>query len=179
MLSFVVYFACLTQDSKFKVNSTLTLSEQVSVATTCLKEGHLSLTEDTPQQRLNFDFIEGLAKARFALGIVAEVLCTHSPSSCVEITRWQDLLEVTKAIVGDVKINRADAGPAVYLLKLIVRRYGLSLMTILQKQHHWLVPASLTKCNKVLNHIPVAYFVIIFLVQKDSGTVLSIPPPIL
>lgn len=141
-------FLCITQDSKLKVNSNLTLSEQVSVATICLKEGHSSLTEHTPQQTLNFDFIEGLAKARYALGIVAEVLCTRSPSG-VEITRWQELLEITKAIVEDVKINQVDAGPAIYLLKLIVRRYGLSLMTILQKQHHWLVPASFTKYNKV------------------------------
>lgn len=141
-------FLCITQDSKLKVNSSLTLSEQLSVATSCLKEGHSSLTEHTPQQTLNFDFIEGLAKARFALGIVAEVLCTHSPIG-VEITHRQELLQATKAIVEDVKINQVDAGPAIYLLKLIVQRYGLSLMTVLQKQHHWLVPTSLTKNNKV------------------------------
>ena len=75
---------------------------------------------------------------RFSLGVVAEVLCMRSPKRHVQITK---LLEVTRAIVKDEAINQTGAGPAIYLLKLIVRRYGISFMNDLQKQHNWLVPS--------------------------------------
>ena len=83
---------------------------------------------------------------RFALGVVAQVLCMRSPRKHIQITK---LLEVTRAIVEDETINRTSAGPAIYLLKLIVRRYGISFMNDLQKQHKWLVPSSLPKSKKV------------------------------
>lgn len=83
---------------------------------------------------------------RFALGVVAEVLCMQSPRRHVQITK---LLEVARNIVEDETINRTSAGPAIYLLKLIVRHYGTSFMTDLQKQHKWLVPSTLPKSKKV------------------------------
>ena len=83
---------------------------------------------------------------RFALGIVAEVLCTQSPRGHVLITK---LLKVARAIVEDATINQAGAGPAIYLLKVIVRRYGISFMIDMQKQHNWLVPSSFPKSEKV------------------------------
>jgi len=83
---------------------------------------------------------------RFALGVVAEVLCTRSQRGHVQITK---LFEVARAIVEDRTINQTGAGPAIYLLKLIVRRYGISVMNDLQKQHNWLLPSSLPKSKKV------------------------------
>jgi len=83
---------------------------------------------------------------RFALLVVAEVLYTQSPRGHVSITK---LLKVARAIVEDATINQTDAGPAIYLLKVIVRRYGISFMIDMQKQHNWLVPSSLPKSEKV------------------------------
>ena len=83
---------------------------------------------------------------RFALGVVAEVLCTQSPRGHHQITK---LLEVARAIVEDATINQTGAGPAIYLLKVIVRRYGISFMIDLQKEHNWLVSSSLLKSEKV------------------------------
>ena len=83
---------------------------------------------------------------RFALGVVAEVLCTQRPTRHAQITK---LLQVARAIVEDETINQTSAGPAIYLLKLIVRHYGISFMNDLQKQHNWLVPSSLPKSKKV------------------------------
>ena len=83
---------------------------------------------------------------RFALGVVAEMLCTQSPRGRFQITK---LLEVARAIVEDETINKTDAGPAIYLLKVIVRRYGISFMIDLQKQHNWLVSSCFLKSEKV------------------------------
>ena len=83
---------------------------------------------------------------RFALGVVAEMLCTQSPRGRLQITK---LLEVARAIVEDKTINQTDAGPAIYLLKVIVRRYGISFMIDLQKQHNWLVSSCFLKSEKV------------------------------
>ena len=124
----------------------MSLLEKVEFAATSLEEGHTTLVKNIAQQELTFECIEGLAKVRFALGVVAKVLCTQSPRGHLQITK---ILEVARAIVEDATINQTGAGPAIYLLKVIVRRYGISFMIDLQKQHNWLVSSCLLKSEKV------------------------------
>ena len=128
------------------MNCKLSPSEKVQVAVNSLQDGHQSLMKCSSRQGMTFECIEGLAKVRFALGVVAEVLCTRSRRGHVQIS---GLIEVASTISQDKTINRTDAGPAIYLLKLIVRHYGLSFMIDLQKQHKWLVPSILPKPEKV------------------------------
>ena len=80
---------------------------------------------------------------------------------------FMDLLRAAGRISSDREVNCIDptgkkdtVGPVIYLLKLIVRQYGMPYLKAAAEVHEWLIPAQL-KCTQV---------------SSDSGTckVLSI-----
>ena len=63
---------------------------------------------------------------------VAEVLCTDSGVNHIDVT-------------GDSDIT----GPIVYLLKLLVRKYGTDCLQRVSKDHQWVVPPPLRPGQEV------------------------------
>ena len=67
------------------------------------------------------------------------------------------LLHAVRAVCIDTSVNHVDGtgqtnttGPVIYLLKLIVRQYGLSCLTEVCAAHTWVIPLGLRKADKVI-----------------------------
>jgi hypothetical protein len=93
-----------------------------------------------------------VAKIRYSLSVVAEILKDgHRGHHFIE------LIKVAAKVCSDHKINSIDptdqqdtGGPMIYLLKLIVRQYGMPHLRVAAQVHDWLIPAQL-KSTQVSN----------------------------
>ena len=121
-------------------------------ATGILEEGRQALQLHTSHShgKISLGYIEGVAKIRFALSVVAEQF--HR-----SIIMKTDLLRAVKTVCTDPSINHIDntgetdtTGPALYLLKLIVRRYGFPCLTKVSVEHPWVVPHKLKPEDEVI-----------------------------
>ena len=100
--------------------------------------------------QVSLGYIEGIAKVRFSLSVVAELfhedvamksvlldavskVCTDNSINCVASTRQSDI-----------------TGPVLYLPKLIVRQYGFSCLAKVSAVYTWVVPPELKKVDEVI-----------------------------
>ena len=91
------------------------------------------------------EYLEGVAKIRCALSVVAEML-VEVPIDEVD----QDLLKAAKSLCTNDVVNCIDTnelqntvGPAIYLIKLLVRRYGMPYLKSACDVHDWIIPSAL------------------------------------
>ena len=113
-------------------------------ATNTLLEGFYALQETGCQDSPSFEYLEGIAKVRFALSVVAEVLNSE------ENIQFVKLLRAGGKVCSDHQINCIDTtgrkntvGPVIYLLKLMVRRYGMPCLKAAAEIYEWLIPFEL------------------------------------
>ena len=120
-------------------------------ATGSLEEGHqaLQLHTNPSHGEISLGYIEGVAKVRFALSVVAEQFHKH-------VTMKPALLHAVRSVCTDPSINHIGdtgqsdtTGPGLYLLKLIVRRYGFPCLKEVSVEHPWVVPHELKKADEV------------------------------
>ncbi len=148
--------------------STYNLASIVEEVTKILNEGYDGLQEHqhgTP----TLEYLESVAKVRYSLSVVAEVL--------KEDHRGHDFMELLKSaakVCSDCEINCIDptgrtdtVGPVVYLLKLIVRQYGMPCLSVAAQAHDWIVPAQLKS-----THVNNKYRACKNNVYKHEGTML-------
>lgn len=82
-------------------------------------------------------------------------------------SQWQDrfiynsciysLLQLAEEVCSDPEINTTDfttsdvdiVGPAIYLIKLLVRQYGFPCLKHVFKEHKWTVPEGLLMTDQV------------------------------
>lgn len=122
-----------------------------------LDEGYRALRQHTHAQ--NLEYLEGVAKVRFALSVVAELLNLSDPTrSQEERVLVVELFQQAKVVCTDPNINTIvtsaagqndTVGPGIYLIKLLVRQYGLSCLQKASKEHSWIVPEQLRKTGEV------------------------------
>lgn len=101
--------------------------------------------------QVSLGYIEGIAKVRFALSVVAELF--HE-----DVAMKSTLLDAVKKVCTDTSINCVDSstkqsditGPVLYLLKLIVRQYGFSCLEKVSAAYTWVVPPELKKVDEVI-----------------------------
>ena len=95
-------------------------------------------------------YLEAIAGIRFAFLEIANLL--HSDrEDCI------DLFELAEDVCTDPTINTSDftvsgtdvVGPAVYLLKLLVRKYGFPCLKQVYEQFNWIIPEGLRETNQV------------------------------
>lgn len=132
------------QDSLTKRFSHHWLTDKTHEATAILLEGFYALQEHhrgTP----TLEYLEGVAKTRFSLSVVAEVLKNEETGQT-----FMELLRAAGQMCCDREVNCIDptgrkdtVGPVVYLLKLIVRQYGMTCLKAAAEIHEWLIPAQL------------------------------------
>ena len=113
-------------------------------ATDILYEGLSALRSHktmTPQ----LEYLEGVAKVRSALSVVAEMLAL-TPSDEMDL----DLLKASKSVCTDELVNCIDTaelrntvGPSIYLIKLLVRQYGIPQLKSASENHDWIIPPPL------------------------------------
>lgn len=113
-------------------------------ATTLLREGFYDLQvkyHGTP----SLEFLEGVAKIRYSLSVVVEVIKNDEKG-----LQFMELLKAAGQMCSDREINCIDptgkkdtVGPVVYLLKLMVRQYGMPFLKAAAEVHEWIIPAQL------------------------------------
>lgn len=127
------------------------------------------------------EYLEGVAKVRYSLSIVAKVLKDqHKGHPFIE------LIKVVAKLCSDRKVNCIDpndeqdtGGPVIYLLKLIVRRYGMPHLRVAAQVHDWLVPAQL-KSTQVRNNIIIIIHhvrwmcIMLYLIGEINGSICHI-----
>ena len=108
---------------------------------------------------ITIGYLEGVAGIRFAVMEVASLL--HSDclnATAMRTSPWQyQLIQCAVELCADPAINTTDfasstedvIGPAVYLLKLLVRQYGFPCLKQVSDQHQWIIPEGLRTANQV------------------------------
>lgn len=134
----------------------------VEEVTTILLEGYNGLQEHR-RGAPTLEYLEGVAKVRYSLSVVAEVLKSEQYGH-----HFMELLRAAGRICSDHEINCIDptgrkdtVGPVIYLLKLIVRQYGMPCLKAAAEVHEWLIPAQLksTQVSEDNGHVdPSAYY---------------------
>ena len=104
-------------------------------------------------------YLEGIAKLRYAIIVMAELLY-YKHGTSIEDEGSQSyytndtelLLDIVKSCCNDDSLNTDNAGPAVFLVKQLARQYGVSFLTKLTSDQtmQWIVPHHLQRSNEVV-----------------------------
>ena len=139
------------------------LCKQKHVLTGCGAKGDTSVS---------MPYLESIAQIRFALSVVAELLFKQNQSGvtshgCHTHTA-HFLIQVAKDYCTDDSVNDEDSGPAVYLVKLLVRQYGMSFLTTLTADpvNEWIVPPHLRGSDKASVTIIILVFFMLYMYLK-------------
>ena len=122
---------------------------------------HGQYTNATP----TLDYLEGVARVRFALSIISELLNQNDqPWSHEDSVLVAQLLHQAREVCMDRNINSIDdtgqrdtVGPVVFLIKLLVRQYGLNCLQRASEEHVWIVPEQLKQTGEVHRIILIIY----------------------
>ena len=127
-----------------------------------LEDGYKALCQRGQHADIvTLDYLEGVAKVRFALSVVAELLNQNDqPRSHEEDVQVVKLLHVAQEVCVDANINTIDdtgrrdtVGPVVFLIKLLVRQYGLRYLRKASEAHVWITPELLKETGEVRNFL--------------------------
>ena len=132
------------QDS---LNKEYTQKPSQERAAEILQEGHLALSHS--HTKISLAYIEGVAKVRFALSVIAELFQK-------DVAMKPAFLDAVRGLCTDTTINHVNGteqgdkiGPVFYLLKLIVRQFGFSCLTEVSAVHSWIIPPELKGADEV------------------------------
>ncbi len=117
-----------------------------------LQEANHALSQHNPMKDIfTLQYFEAVAKLRYALAVVAELLYTRVERKDAHSREGRELLEIAKQCCISPALNDEDAGPGVYLVKQIYRRYGKAFLTTLTSNRamEWIVPQHLRKSDEV------------------------------
>lgn len=126
---------------------------------TLLAKSHEILKVHKTHPVMNIEYLEGIARTRFALVHIASLLNSHFITKSRELQPVEfKLLEFAEKVCRDPIINTTDfntstidvVGPAVYLLKLLVRQYGFSCLNNILEHNTWVIPEGLHISNQVI-----------------------------
>lgn len=126
-----------------------------------LKDGHWALRqheENAGSGAVTLEYLEGVAKVRFGLSVVAELLNQNNQARSQEdgvlVVR---LIHQVREVCMDRNINCIDdteqrdaVGPVVFLIKLLVRQYGLNCLQKASEVHAWIMPEQLKQAEGVI-----------------------------
>ena len=125
------------------------MSEKSKGATAFLQQDYYSLKEDHSQGTPSFEYLESVARVRYSLSVLAEVLKSEEKGQ-----HFVELLKAAKQLCSDSKINVVDmtghkdtSGPVIYLVKVIVRKYGMPCLKKYAEEYSWIIPPELKSGN--------------------------------
>ena len=159
------------QDALFKFHSSKDPKTKWQSCIEILTDSHRTLRKYKSNPAITISYLEAVAGAKFAILEVAELFyyefCNepkekpdHSPDSQETMKM---LIDTAKKICSDTVINTTVIntsffsstedtdvlGPAVYLLKLLVRHFSFPCLKQASEKHLWIVPESLRTSNLV------------------------------
>ena len=125
-----------------------------------MSEGREDVLNSTSVEgAIRLQYLEGIAKLRYAIIVMAELLY-YKHGTSIEDEGSQSyytndtelLLDIAKQCCNDDTLNTDNAGPAVFLVKQLARQYGISLLTNLTSDQtmQWIVPDHLQRSNEVV-----------------------------
>ena len=137
----------------FKQHSQLTLQQRVSSSLKLMRSGREGMTQPhhTPT---SLPYLESVAMLRYSLSVVAELLTQLTVGRQQQYTHDALLLmEEAKQCCFIPQLNEYEAGPAVYLVKLLIRQYGQSFLSRVcdHTELLWVVPEHLRQTDEVLH----------------------------
>ena len=102
---------------------------------------------------ITLPYLEGIAKLRYSLTVVAELLhCQYSGERQGHHTHDSQLLiEEASRCCSDYNLNKDDTGPGVFLVKQLARQYGITFLTNVTSDRtmYWVIPVSLRQSEEV------------------------------
>ena len=105
------------------------------------------------QGKFSIPYLEDIGHLRYGLSVVATILHSEVTAAQESITA-PNLLRVAREICADDNINVISqslcTGPAVFLVKTLVRQYGNSCLESVFVNHSWVVPDALQNKSKVM-----------------------------
>ena len=105
------------------------------------------------EEGITLPYLEGIAKLRYSLTVVAELLyCQYSGEKQGHHTRDSQLLiEMASRCCSDYNVNKDDTGPGVFLVKQLARQYGFTFLfnVASDKTMQWVIPVSLRQSEEV------------------------------
>ena len=144
-----------------KQHSGRPLEHRIDATIAILDNSHLVLGRFKEEHVINIGYLEGVAGMRFAMMEVATVLHMLFNMEQDLQQRLQfvklitPLLNIAEEVCGDEDINTTNftvgdaIGPAVYLLKLLVRQHGFDCLMRVSTEHQWVVPEGLRNAEQV------------------------------
>ena len=148
------------QDALYKEHSS---GDKIQATVAILTKSYKVFKEHKvdPKVTVTIGYLEAVAGIRFSLMEIANLL--HSQcSGAQDHFSWHDqsefeLLQLAENVCTDPAINTKDftvsgrdvVGPAVYLLKLLVRKYGFPCLKQVSGKLNWIIPKGLCTSDQV------------------------------
>lgn len=148
-------FCCLCQDALYKEHSGKELKARINATLDIMERSHPALKEFKSSATINIGYLEGMAGIRFAIMEIAKFL----PSLFRETVSQElqqlgfPLMQAAEEVCKDPAINSPVSGdvvgPALYLLKLVVRLHSIPFLKRVSGEYHWIIPEALRTTNQV------------------------------
>ena len=131
------------------------MQQKVCCSLQLLRDGREKIAEHHVSHT-SLSYLEAVAKLRCSLSVVAELLHTQQTVECWQYTNDDEfilLIDEVKNFCSHFQLKENEAGPwpAVYLVKLLMRRYGPSFLYSMCKNTDflWIVPEHLRSIDEV------------------------------
>ena len=134
------------------------LSNSTDEVNEMMNEGFKVLVENS-SSNMSTELLEGFAKVRLSLSKFAFILqrtLVASSEQELQSSQLENLVRTAKHICSDANVNIIDTsggqdttGPIVYLLRVLVRQYGMSCLEKVSASYPWVIPKELTEEQKV------------------------------
>lgn len=130
-----------------------------------MNEGYVAILYETTSGPANVSvlLLEGLAKVRFSLSVTADIFEKQSLSKQIS-SPVKQLVYTAQNVCCDLKINVIDTtgsldttGPVVYLMRLLVRQYGMSCLEKVASAYSWVIPKELKNKQVIIVYATVYY----------------------
>ena len=113
------------------------------------------LKDQISHSHTSIKYLEGVAGMRFALREFGSLLYTFSSEQEKMDQEQLQFVQLVKDVCTDATINTTNfsegdiVGPAIYLIKVLVRQYGLYFLHQVVDDNQWIVPEALRSQDQV------------------------------
>ena len=146
------------QDALSRCFTDISSEPTLKVIAETMNEGFAALHDMAIFENITVELLEGLAKLRFSLSVVADVLQKQSTSkqNIIPGTQTQLLVHTAQNVCSDLQVNVIDTsghldttGPIIYLMRLLVRQYGMPCLEKVAIIYSWIIPTQLKSSQEV------------------------------
>ncbi len=128
-----------------------------------LKQFQSVLRDYRSEPLITIDYLEGVAGFRFAFMEITSLLHSNFVDNTVKKSHLEqqlqfEIMQLAEELCGDPVINTIDftagvenvTGPAIYLLKLLVRQHGYPCLRHVSELYPWIIPKGLHFSDQVM-----------------------------